>query len=119
MANLISGSKKGRAAKWIFIGGLAVLLLTGVTPLEFKYPLLAWLTVAFVFAFSVSKNLAKSISIRWIRRTIINIPNTVLFLIIVTLIATFPFSIMSLWNSQGAIRRFGLSTEKRMIRKHM
>ena len=115
VVSMISGLKKGSATKWIFIGGLAVLLLAGVTPLEFKHPLLALLTIAFVFAlsFSVFKNLAKSISIRWIRRTVANIPNTVLFLIIVLLIATFPFSIMSLWNSLGGYQTVWIKYRKK------
>lgn len=119
MVNLMSGSKKSRAAKWTFVGGLAVLLLTGLTPLEFKYPLIALLTVAFVFAFSFSvfKNLAKPISIKWIRRTVANIPNAGLFLIIVTLIATFPFSIMSLWNSLEGYQTVWIKYRKKSSEK--
>ena len=106
MRNLTSTLKESRIIKRIFVCGSVILLLAGLTPLEFRHPWLALLVTALVFvlSFPVAKDLAETISIGWVGKIVANIPNTALFLTIVLLITTFPFSIMSAWNSLGGYK---------------
>ena len=115
LEKLTRSLKKGRVAGWIFTCGLAVLLLAIFTPLEFRHPPLALSIAALVgiLSFSVFKQLAAKIRNGWIRGIVANIPNAVLFLLIVLLIATLPFSVMSVWNSLGGYKTVWVKYRKK------